>query len=415
MRRGDARALPRRNRLSHRRDDAVAAHRLDADPHVLSSRRAPLGHARVRGRRRGPRPLARLLEPRKRRSRLLQRPSPARASSGCELDKEPWAEALRATLLDANEAVRTAKAQGARRLLPKRSRRSKTDIGPPSEKASPFTGACRPSIPRPTRKAQESSGPLTICSSGSRPSKRRPSVPRRFTVPFTNNLAEQDLRMMKVKTKISGGFRTPQGAADFARLRSVISSARKQGFNILKALTLDPERLAVDLGMSLDCASPPFKTASTPPNDQNWVQTSGRLGKLQRLVMAKHPPHFAPKLASNCCERLGRFPFVRDAILLSFSRWPCRKTVSATKREGVLGSYQRDFGNRAVSPWNSLKTDFLEISVDAAVSLRGKRRSSRAAQRASNGRWQDRGLLDPYRRTQGGKRHFKLLKSFRRG
>ena len=36
-----------------------------------------------------------------------------------------------------------------------------------------------------------------------------------FTVPFTNNLAEQDLRMMKVKIKISGGFRTLQGAADF--------------------------------------------------------------------------------------------------------------------------------------------------------------------------------------------------------
>ena len=68
-----------------------------------------------------------------------------------------------------------------------------------------------------------------------------------FTVPFTNNLAEQDLRMIKVKAKISGGFRTSQGAADFASLRSVISSARKQGFNSHKALTLAPERLAADL------------------------------------------------------------------------------------------------------------------------------------------------------------------------
>ena len=41
--------------------------------------------------------------------------------------------------------------------------------------------------------------------------------------------------MMKVKVKISGGFRTPSGAVDFARLRSVISTARKQGFNILNA------------------------------------------------------------------------------------------------------------------------------------------------------------------------------------
>jgi len=61
-----------------------------------------------------------------------------------------------------------------------------------------------------------------------------------FAVPFTNNLAEQDLRMMKLKAKISGGFRTPQGAADFARLRSVIFSARKQGLNILRARPLLP-------------------------------------------------------------------------------------------------------------------------------------------------------------------------------
>ena len=68
-----------------------------------------------------------------------------------------------------------------------------------------------------------------------------------FAVPFTNNLAEQDLRMMKVKIKISGGFRTQQGAEDFASLRSLISSARKQGLDILRALTLDPERLAIAL------------------------------------------------------------------------------------------------------------------------------------------------------------------------
>ena len=43
--------------------------------------------------------------------------------------------------------------------------------------------------------------------------------------------------MMKVKMKISGSFRTLEGAQIFARLRSVVSTGRKQGFNILQILT----------------------------------------------------------------------------------------------------------------------------------------------------------------------------------
>jgi len=59
-----------------------------------------------------------------------------------------------------------------------------------------------------------------------------------FEVPFTNNQAEQDIRMMKVRMKISGGFRTLAGAEIFATMRSVISTARKHGINILQALTM---------------------------------------------------------------------------------------------------------------------------------------------------------------------------------
>jgi transposase len=70
------------------------------------------------------------------------------------------------------------------------------------------------------------------------------------TVPFTNNQAERDGRMMKLRQKISGGFRSLQGAADFALIRSFFSTARKQGWNIIDALTCDPPNLAKSLRLA---------------------------------------------------------------------------------------------------------------------------------------------------------------------
>lgn len=70
---------------------------------------------------------------------------------------------------------------------------------------------------------------------------------RNPAVPFTNNEAERDVRMMKLRMKISGGFRSPEGAADFATIRSFLSTARKQGWNIIQALTQDPADLAKTL------------------------------------------------------------------------------------------------------------------------------------------------------------------------
>ena len=94
--------------------------------------------------------------------------------------------------------------------------------------------------PAPTRTGQRGRPANGVCRSLLlRLEKREDAVLRfalDFAVPFDNNQAERDLRMIKVQQKVSGCFRSTDGADHFCRIRGYISTMHKQGRGILSAL-----------------------------------------------------------------------------------------------------------------------------------------------------------------------------------
>jgi transposase len=161
-----------------------------------------------------------------------------------EFDREPWAELMRDMLLAANLAVNRACEAGAAALAP-------DEVKAFVERywAAVRLGlAFHRELPKLTTKAN--TGGRTKHRPGYNLLQRLKTFQTEtlrfltdFDVPFTNNLAEQDLRMIKVKMKISGSFRTLEGAQIFAILRSVVSTARKQGCNILRTLAAPPNQI----------------------------------------------------------------------------------------------------------------------------------------------------------------------------
>jgi transposase len=172
-----------------------------------------------------------------------------------EIEKEEWARKMQRLLRHACHAVNLAKERGVRLKPPliELLHRSYDRIlkegfafheaQPPLVRA-PAHGECK----HRGRERRRTGHNLLL-----RLSTRREDVLRFLTdldVPFTNNQAEQDGRMMKVKQKISGGFRSEEGAKTFATIRSVISTAKKQGWSVLETLSSDPKTLISSLRLN---------------------------------------------------------------------------------------------------------------------------------------------------------------------
>lgn len=84
-------------------------------------------------------------------------------------------------------------------------------------------------------------------------------------VPFTNNLAEQAVRMPKVKQKVSGCFRTQQGAKTYCVIRSYCATMHKQGANIFESLVAAFKRCAASAQLQLNRVRPPKSGLSSYP------------------------------------------------------------------------------------------------------------------------------------------------------
>jgi transposase len=157
-------------------------------------------------------------------------------------EQQQWTRPLAKPLLDIKAEVEGAQARGETKLSDERltcftarydrlvKRAARLNPPPKAEKADAL--AKRYKVARAKRR--DPARPLI-----SRLQTKREQVLRfmmDFRVPFHNNASERDIRMVKLQQKISGCFRTEEGAAAFCRIRSYLSSARKQGHSPLSAL-----------------------------------------------------------------------------------------------------------------------------------------------------------------------------------
>jgi hypothetical protein len=151
-----------------------------------------------------------------------------------ECEGQPWAAEMLEWLLTIKQSVETAKDQGQTALSEEQITRFKHGYdrivagglfaNPPSERTKGKRGRVKQSFAKNMldRLRDHEEKVLAFMDD--------------FMVPFDNNLAERDIRMVKVQQKVSGGFRSGDGAKVFCHVRSYISTARKNGQPILEAL-----------------------------------------------------------------------------------------------------------------------------------------------------------------------------------
>lgn len=152
-----------------------------------------------------------------------------------EEKQQSWAADLIKALLDMKEAVEQARAQGQTSVDPG----LRAGLLSRYEKAIAAGYEAHPLPPAPARPKRGKRKQSPARNLLDRLSKHQDAVLRfldNFDVPFDNNLAERDIRMVKLKQKISGCFRSTGGAEGFARIRGYLSTLRKQAMNLLLSL-----------------------------------------------------------------------------------------------------------------------------------------------------------------------------------
>jgi transposase len=153
-----------------------------------------------------------------------------------EQHHQSWAQKMINLLVGAKQMVEEAKLKGKRRLGAEPREKIQADyreILGEGRKANP-----PPPLQGSRKRGRPRRGKITnLLDRLCRYERETLRFTEDFRVPFDNNLAERDIRMVKVQQKVSGTFRSWGGATAFCKIRGYISTVRKSGCNVIEALS----------------------------------------------------------------------------------------------------------------------------------------------------------------------------------